>query len=234
MSERQLLLSSAKSGVIIHHRRPHWTRNVFVAFGVLAIVIGAAGALSTLSKNAFGANAAFVAFAPAAAITDPSLLNAPAAGPATTTPLVPVHLAIPSIGVSAKVESVGQKSDGSMATPSTWQDVAWYNLGPKPGEAGNAVIDGHVNNALTTAGVFEHLGQIAVGDSVVVSDASGRSLTYTVSSIEDYDTNAAPLNEIFSTAGPSQIVLITCAGDWDPHAHAFDKRLVVVARLSSL
>ena len=234
MSEKPLLLSSAKSGVLADSYQPsHWWRKIALAFGVLAVLVGAADVMARVSQSAFGDKASFMAFAPAAAIIDPSLLN-PAAVPIATTSvssLVPTRIQVPSLSIDATVESVGKKSDGSMGTPSKFNTTAWYNLGSKPGQPGNAVIDGHVNNALTTAGVFEHLSQISMGDPVKVSDAQGHTLNYQVSDIEEYPVNGAPTGAIFATTGPSQIVLITCDGNWDVAAHEFDKRLVVVARL---
>ena len=58
-----------------------------------------------------------------------------------------------------------------MGTPSTFYTVAWYSAGPKPGEPGNTVIDGHVNNALGLSGVFEHLGDVQIGDTIEVAGA---------------------------------------------------------------
>lgn len=234
MSEKPLLLSSARAGVLAEPYQPsHWWRKIAIAFGVLAVLVGAADVMARISRDAFGDNASFVAFAPAAALVDPSLLNPAAAPVATTTvsSLTPARLQVPALGIDAKVESVGKKSDGSMGTPSTWTAVAWYDLGPKPGEAGNAVIDGHVDNALTTAGVFQHLSDIGLGDVIEVSDAEGHILRYSVSEVDEYAVNGAPTGSIFAASGPSQLVLITCDGDWDASLHEFDKRLVVVARL---
>jgi LPXTG-site transpeptidase (sortase) family protein len=118
-----------------------------------------------------------------------------------------------------------------MATPSTFIDVAWYKLGSHPGEAGSAVMAGHVNNALTKAGVFEHLSDLNIGDGISITDANGAVLHYAVRDIEDYPNASAPLSTIFSTTGPSQLVLITCAGDWDPKAHTYDHRVVIFAGL---
>ena len=56
--------------------------------------------------------------------------------------------------LAGEVERVGKKQDGSMETPSTFTTVGWYELGVKPGDEGNAVMDGHVNNALTSSGAI--------------------------------------------------------------------------------
>ena len=216
MQENHLLLQSAKSGVLVvsaHERRAYYLRLAVVAVGVLCVLVGAADATSRLVNN-MGPDAAFLAFAPAAAINN--------------FPIVPARLKIPSLGVNAKVESVGIKDDGAMATPSNFDNVAWYSLGAKPGAQGSAVIAGHVNNALLKSGVFERLSQIKNGDYITVEDSAGKALVYKVSSVEEYQPDA-PTDALFATTGPSRLVLITCDGEWVPSARSYDKRLVVIA-----
>ncbi len=147
-------------------------------------------------------------------------------------PLIPVRLKIPSIGVDAPVEHTGLTAAGALQAPSDMVHAAWYANGVRPGASGNAVIDGHVNNALTTLGVFSRLDQVSLGDRVLVSDASGRSLSFVVDSEQLYAADAAPLSQIFATSGPAALVLITCDGAWDQGKHSYDKRLVVYASLA--
>ena len=216
MQENHLLLQSAKSGVLVvsaHERRAYYLRLAVVAVGVLCVLVGAADATTRLVNN-MGPDAAFLAFAPAAAINN--------------FPIVPARLKIPSLGVNAKVESVGIKDDGAMATPSNFDNVAWYSLGAKPGAQGSAVFAGHVNNALLKSGVFERLSQIKNGDYITVEDSAGKALVYKVSSVEEYQPDA-PTDALFATTGPSRLVLITCDGEWVPSARSYDKRLVVIA-----
>ena len=231
MSEKPLLLSSAKSGILLAEaRRKDWLLYAAAAMGMFVVLYGAADIVSRVAHSALGGQAGALSFAPAVALVDPSVLNsfAPAA---TTSGLIPAHLTIPSIGVSADVERVGKTVDGAMGTPSNFTNVAWYALGAKPGEPGNAVIDGHVNNALTTSGVFEHLSQVKLGDVVTVADSGGRTLSYRVTEVQEYPATTTPAASIFAATGPSQLVLITCDGSWVSAEHQFDKRLVVVAAL---
>ncbi len=221
---------------------------VAAAIGLLMVIIGAANIASRVATAAFGPNAGLVAFAPAVLLESPSLSNSffgtpSSSTPATATstssnaatgPIVPVRLQIPAIGVNAHVEQVGKKADGSMGTPQTFGDVGWYEPGSEPGAPGNAVIDGHVDNALTTAGVFEHLSQVSLGDTIIVSDASGKTITYTVTETDEYPADTAPAASIFTTTGPSELVLITCDGTWVPSARSFDQRFVVVAQPETL
>lgn len=234
MLEKHLLLQPAKSGVLAARRtRAGYLRFVMVAAGILVTLIGAADLLSRAAGVVLGKDAAVAAFAPAITATNPSALDSFSRSPASATPITPAVLTIPALGVTAAVERVGKKADGTMAAPTTFGDVAWYALGARPGETGNAVIAGHVNNALTSAGVFEHLSDIKIGDTVTVADASGKTLDYFVAKIDEYAADQAPAATVFATEGPSQLVLITCDGDWVASAHSFSKRLVVYARLSA-
>ncbi len=226
MSEKHLLLPSAKSAVLVHERSRahHYVRNTVVIIGVLCVLVGGADVASRFTNN-LGPDAAFNAFAPAAALNNPAFK--PAA--TSTTAITPARLQIPSLGINAAIESVGTKTDGTMGTPKDFDDVAWYSPGAKPGQAGSSVFAGHVNNGLLRAGVFEQLSQIKQGDYITVLDTTGRALVYRVSSVTEYPANASS-DAIFATSGPSQIALITCDGDWVPSKKTFDKRLVVIAK----
>lgn len=200
---------------------------LLIGVGGFVLFVGASQLFSRVADRV-GVSVLSTAFAPAVTLyTDaPTETVLP-------TPLMPHTLSIPSLGIEAAVESVGTKPDGSMATPKQAAQVGWYMPGSKPGEAGNAVFAGHVNNSRTTAGVFEHLSKIRIGDAVTIADASGRSLAYVVVGVAQYPATDAPLESIFTKTGASQIVLITCDGEWDSAVHSFDKRFVVYASLQS-
>ena len=227
MQEKPLLLSAAKTAVLVQvQSREARLRLAALCVGVVVVLVGAADITSRVAHSVFNGNAGAVAFAPAVAALDPHVLG----GTATTSDaIVPARLRIPAIGVNAPVEQVAQKSDGTMGTPTKFGDVAWYAPGAKPGASGSAVFAGHVDNALTTAGVFEHLADLKVGDYVVVEDAQGKAVAYRVVSTTTYPANQAPLAQIFAASGPAQLVLITCTGDWVTSQKQFDQRLVVVA-----
>ncbi len=227
MSEKLSLPSYSVSST---NTRSVYVRVFFGVVGALVVFYGAHDICMRLPQVGIDPTDLFAGATPpgsshsASVSVTPSLrLSAPA--------ITPVKLSIPSIGVDATVEQVGNTASGAMATPKNFMDVAWYALGTKPGDTGNAVFAGHVNNALTKAGVFEHLADVSLNDRIIVTDGSGNSLTYVVQDIEDYSDQGAPLGDIFSNATASGVVLITCAGDWDAKAHSFDKRLVVFARL---
>lgn len=233
MPKKPLLLPSASRVVLVQGdpRWAIWLRYIALAVGIFVVLVGLADVTSRLASATLGEGALFDAFAPAAAIKPAPVV--PAAGAATSTAVtsfVPARLKVPALGIDAKVEEVGKKADGTMGTPKDFMNVGWWGQGSKPGERGNAVFDGHVNNALTKAGVFEHLSQVHKGDYVTVSDQEGHTLVYEVEEVTLYSPGEAPLSKIFATSGPSKLVLITCDGEWVQDEHQFDKRLVVVAR----
>ncbi|HVW66672.1 MAG TPA: class F sortase [Candidatus Peribacteraceae bacterium] len=138
----------------------------------------------------------------------------------------PARLVIPSIKVNAPVEDVGLLSDGSMDAPKGWNDVGWYDLGPRPGETGNAVMAGHLDSYIGAA-VFWHLDELKPGDTVSVIDTAGNTHQFRVTSMHSYMTDNPPMQKIFGTATGSHLNLITCDGTWNGALQRYDHRLVV-------
>ncbi len=206
-----------------------WWRRIALVLGVLVILVGTADVFTRAAAFVSTTDISFDAFAPGALIVNPELWGE--IHGTSTAAFVPATLIIPAIGVEAPVEQVGKKADGSMDTPKKLSDVAWYEPGQKPGEPGNAVFAGHVNNALGLAGVFKELSKLKEGDRIEVEGAGGERLVYEIESVSEYFLDNAPISDIFTNRGPSKIALITCQGSWDASTRTYDKRLVVVAHL---
>jgi LPXTG-site transpeptidase (sortase) family protein len=225
MSERPLLLSSAKIGVPLREE-PHLTPSLLIALfaGLVFVLFGAADIVSRLYGEPLVAAAPSM---PSAVIVEGDTHEqAPTTVPLS--PMVPDRLVIASLGIDAAVERVGLNPRGNMAVPSGYSTVAWYKDGGRPGSPGNTVIAGHLNNSLGLSGVFERLNQLQIGDTIVVRGALGDA-HYVVRDLTVYSVEDAPTKSIFTTEGPSNLVLITCDGAWDQGARSYDKRLVVVA-----
>jgi LPXTG-site transpeptidase (sortase) family protein len=142
---------------------------------------------------------------------------------------LPVRLRIASIGVNTAIEPVGLGSDGAMGTPKLPRNVAWYMLGPKPGETGSAVIDGHVNWWNGAVSAFAKLSNVKPGDLIAVQNDLGATTTFKVSRIERYDVAADPTDVFISNDGQAHLNLITCIGVWNKLAKQYSQRLVVFA-----
>jgi len=145
----------------------------------------------------------------------------------------PTRLIIPAIGINADIEQVGMLPNGDMATPTQnpWENVGWYKIGPRPGERGSAVIDGHLDRPGGYPAVFWYLRTLQIGDPVLVTNTAGKTLHFHVTRIELYPPQAAPIQDIFGNQAGTYLNLITCAGDWIPSQHQTTLRLVVYTTL---
>lgn len=141
---------------------------------------------------------------------------------------LPVKLLIPIIDVDAKIQSVGLNERGEIGIPSNFTDVAWYNAGPRPGERGNSIINGHLDTATDTNAVFIKLSELKKGDEIFVVDSEDNEIKFLVTAVEIYDNDKAPSEKIFnSNTDTANLNLITCDGVWIQNERNYDKRLVV-------
>ena len=143
---------------------------------------------------------------------------------------LPRRLKIPAVGIDAGVEFVGLTADGTMDAPKDSSKVAWYRLGPKPGERGNAVLAGHVDWGGKTA-VFWRLNELKPGDLVEVTAVDDRKYQFVVQSQQWFDADGAPVEDVFGQADSPQLTLITCGGVFDRKTRQYLSRLVVRAVL---
>ncbi len=142
----------------------------------------------------------------------------------------PVRLIVPRLKLDTAIQSVGKSETGEAGVPTNSKDVAWYNVGPKPGEAGNAVISGHLDDKVGPA-IFWHLRDLKVDDTITVVDKAGTQRTFKVLEVAAYPYTKAPLNQIFGFDLEHDLNLITCTGRWNNITHTYTQRLVVYTRL---
>ncbi len=148
---------------------------------------------------------------------------------AQANPALPILLIIPSIGVHAAIESVGITSAGAMDAPKGPIDAAWLNTGPRPGDIGSAVIDGHFGWKDNIPAVFDTLSSLRAGDKIYVEDADGTTVTFIVQSVRTFDQNADAGSVFSSSDGKAHLNLITCEGTWSAASKSYSNRLVVFA-----
>ena len=140
---------------------------------------------------------------------------------------LPVRLTIPKIKVNAAIEYVGVTSTGIMDAPKGPDTVAWYDRGPRPGEKGSAVIDGHSGWKNNTLAVFDTLYTLQKGDKIYVEDTEGVTITFVVREVRIYDPKADASGVFFSNDGKAHLNLITCEGVWDVVSKSSPKRFVL-------
>ena len=166
--------------------------------------------------------------ASAAELTDPVESPATQVAVPKITYGLPVRLVIPKIGLDAAVEKVGLTSRRDMASPSRPETVGWYKYGPRPGNKGSAVIDGHSGYADGREAAFDDLPKLKVGDKLYVKDARGKRITFIVRKMKLYARNASARG-VFASTKARRLNLITCTGSFDEAAGTHSKRLVVFA-----
>lgn len=176
---------------------------------------------------------------PSAAISGSATVAPSPTPPPTATPFptatpvpragLPVRLKIPAIKVDTAIESVGLTPDGAMDVPKNYDNTAWYNLGPRPGEFGNSVINGHLDSK-TREAVFWNLKKLKVGDEVIVVGDDGVERRFVVERTEIYKRAEAPLNQIFGPTPGVRLNLITCEGDFNRRLGEYDSNMVVYTK----
>lgn len=142
---------------------------------------------------------------------------------------LPVRLKIPGISLDSIVESVGFTSDGAMDIPKNQEDVAWFNHGQRPGEIGNAVIDGHYGWKSKKPSAFDSLYKLRIGDKIFVEDDKGAVISFVVRESRRYDQSSSAPDVFVSKDDKSHLNLITCEGEWDKASKSYPNRLVVFA-----
>jgi LPXTG-site transpeptidase (sortase) family protein len=130
-------------------------------------------------------------------------------------PDMPRTMRIPSIGVDARVLRMGINDEGAVESPYNIWDTGWYDGSAKPGEKGNAFINGHISGP-TEPAVFSKLKDVKVGAEVVVERGDGSLLTYRVISNQTKRLDDIRMNDVLALPIGSDEVLsiMTCGGDY--------------------
>ncbi len=142
---------------------------------------------------------------------------------------LPVRLQIPVIGVDSAIEDALITPDGKMDVPAGSVNVAWFALGPHPGEVGSAVIGGHFGISNGVPFVFYNLDKLKIGDKIYVLNDKGDTLAFIVHSISSFNRNADATTVFTSNDGLAHLNLITCEGIWNQVNGNYPQRLVVFA-----
>ncbi|MCY9556056.1 class F sortase, partial [Paenibacillus apiarius] len=147
----------------------------------------------------------------------------------------PVTISIPRIGVQAPIMSLGTNPDGTVQVPPLDQamNAGWYSPGASPGEAGNAVIVGHVDSAQLGPAVFFNLGALVAGDTIVVARQDGSSATFTVREVASYPKTAFPAAQVYGPSDVPALRVVTCGGVFDKTAGSYLNNIVVYAPMTS-
>lgn len=159
----------------------------------------------------------------------------------TTTSLVlarslPVSITIPSIHVQSFLQSLGLNADGTIAVPQpgpNYNEAAWYEYSPTPGQLGPSVIEGHIDSAAAGPSVFYNLGALQPGEEIDVTRSDGTVAVFTISGVRQYPKDSFPTSTVYGNTSFAALRLITCGGAFDNATGHYLNNTVVFAALAS-
>jgi hypothetical protein len=155
----------------------------------------------------------------------PSQLDFVPDDPIGTAP--PTRLRIPSLNVDTGLESLALDSSGALESPKQYGEAGWFANGTMPGDAGPAVIAGHVDSR-TGPAVFFRLHELIPGAKVDV-ERDGKWLTFSVTAVERYPKTKFPSEKVYGPTPVAELRLITCGGTFDTVRNSYRDNVVVYA-----
>ena len=147
---------------------------------------------------------------------------------------LPLSLDIPTIGVHTRLMTLGLNRDGTVEVPPVTRTApaGWYKNLSTPGEAGPAVILGHVDAERGGPAVFYRLKELKKGDDLSIDRADGRTAYFTVRSVARYPRTDFPTDAVYGSRPDAELRLVTCGGSFDPIQRHYRDNVVVYATMT--
>lgn len=148
----------------------------------------------------------------------------------------PVSIDIPAINVSSGLQDLGVTSSGAIQVPQpgpSYNEAAWFDGSPTPGETGPSIIEGHIDSAATGPSVFFSLGALKPKDTVRVTLADGIVAVFTVTGVREYAKSKFPTATVYGNTDFAALRLITCGAAFDYTTGHYLSNTVVFASLTS-
>jgi len=152
------------------------------------------------------------------------------AAPSETRDARPTMVRLPS-GAEVPIRVAATGRGGLLRVPDDIRAAGWWDGGARIGAAyGAVVVAGHVDSERQGLGPFAELLGVGRGDRIDVR-AQGLRQSFAVSAVDlvpkiTLDTR----DRTFAGSGPLRLVLITCAGEYDPRRGGYQDLAVVTAR----
>ncbi len=133
---------------------------------------------------------------------------------ATPSPIVlgpPTRMQIAAIDLDRELLAVGLDAQRVPIVPN--HDVGWYNLSARLGQGENIVLWGHVlrfRSAPNIPAPFARIKELALGDTIMLSDANGSTRHYVVTQQVWVTPDQV---EYILPQGREMVTLVSCIGD---------------------
>lgn len=157
---------------------------------------------------------------------------------------IPDRLIIPSLGVDAPFQAIGQDSSAPadaqgrqrLGSPSDRTKAGWYAAGPRPGSGrGTVLTNGHTYRDGSAIFQESFSSRIAVGQRIDIRQRAGGVCSYRinqvwaeVNSATDYPRIVAS-KHLYDFAGPERLFLTTCSGSFNSATQNYDQITIVTA-----
>uniref|UniRef100_UPI001FB7E9E6 class F sortase n=1 Tax=Streptomyces sp. YIM 98790 TaxID=2689077 RepID=UPI001FB7E9E6 len=145
----------------------------------------------------------------------------------------PTRVRIPELGISVEAFGADLAPDGGPPTPAEEDAMraAWYAGGVAPGEAGAALLVGHLDTR-TGPAAFAGLGSLQPGGVIEIDREDGTTAVFVADSVEQYLKSEFPDEKVYGPVNTPELRLITCGGVWSPDG-GYNANIVVYARLTA-
>ena len=147
------------------------------------------------------------------------------------------EIVIPAGGASARPSSPPPVTPaGVLGSPDNPEVVGWWHEGPRPGDSGNVLLDGHRDytdrEGNVGTGAFWLLPDLKPGDSILIRIPNALAIfVYVVQESIAVRWDDPVGVQYFESAGEPLLTLITCQGEFDRDQHNYSQRRIVVAGL---
>lgn len=147
--------------------------------------------------------------------------------------IAPVQVIIPAIDVDSPLVNLGLNADGTLEVPNDYEKAGWFTGGNYPGDPTGppGLLAGHVDD-YTGPAVFFELKSLVAGDEVHVVRADNTVAVFVVTATAQFPKNEFPAEQVYAPVAGSEIVLITCTGEFNENARSYLDNFVVRALLN--
>ena len=157
------------------------------------------------------------------------VLAATAPRTGSVAPEPPRRTVLPS-GTEVPVVAVSTTRDGTLDVPSDVDVAGWWRGGSRIGDPfGSVLLSAHVDSEREGLGPYAELLGVRPGQKVVLTSDTLRQ-EYVVSSLRLLDKG--PLSDhpwVYAPTGAHRLVMVTCAGPFDPGRGGYQNLAVVTA-----
>ena len=135
--------------------------------------------------------------------------------------------------MASSLDRLGRAPDGTVVQvpgPDRWEVPGWYELGPRPGELGSAVILGTSTPNAARQSSSGCASCVGVTRSRVTR-ADGSSVRFVVERTAQYDKQRFPTDEVYYPTLTSALRLVTCGRQFDHSTGHYRSNIIVFAML---